>query len=148
MLFLMLYHLKQNSITLTTTGTTGVATFNQTTGSLNIPNYSSRINPRVQAITSSATVTPNADTDDAVKITAQATGLTLANWSGTPVSMQAMVIKIKDNGTARSIAFGTQYRAIGVTLPTTTVVNKTLYLGLIWNSEDSKVDVIGVSLEA
>lgn len=104
--------------------------------------------PGIQAVTSSGTVTPNADTDDAVKITAQAAALTLANPSGTPVPMQSMVIRIKDNGTARAITYGSQYRAIGVTLPTTTVVSKTLYLGMIWNLDDTKWDVTGVSQEA
>jgi hypothetical protein len=33
--------LKQNLVTLTTTGTSGAATFNQSTGALNIPNYTS-----------------------------------------------------------------------------------------------------------
>lgn len=106
-----------------------------------------RLTARVQVVTSSATVTPNADNDDAVKITAQAAGLTLANPSGTPTNMQAMLIRIKDNGTARTITYGSQYRAIGVTLPVTTVVSKTLYLGLVWNADDSKWDVIGYSLE-
>lgn len=107
-----------------------------------------RLTARIQSVTSSATVTPNADNDDAVKITAQAAGLTLANPSGTPTGMQAMIIRIKDNGTARTIAYGTQYRAIGVTLPTTTVISKTIYLGLIWNADDTKWDVIGYSIEA
>jgi len=107
-----------------------------------------RINPRVQTVASAATVTPNADTDDGVKITAQATGLTLANPAGTPEAMQTMVIRIKDNGTARSITYGTQYRAIGITLPTTTVLSKTLYLGMIYNIEDTKWDVTGYSLQA
>ncbi len=104
--------------------------------------------PRVQTVTSAATVTPNADANDSVLITAQATGLMLANPSGTPVSMQALVICIKDDGTPRSIAFGSQYRAIGVTLPTTTAANKLLYLGMLWNAGDNKWDVTGVSQEA
>lgn len=107
-----------------------------------------RINPRIQSVTSAATVTPNADNDDGVKITAQAVGLTIANPSGTPVGMQSLVIRIKDNGTARSISFGTQYRAIGITLPTTTVISKTMYLGLIYNADDAKWDIIGLSQEA
>lgn len=106
-----------------------------------------RINPRIQAVTSSATVTPNSDSDDAVKITAQAAGLTLANPSGTPAAMQAIVIRIKDNGTARAITFGSQYRGIVSTLPATTVLSKTMYLGLIWNSDDSKWDMVGLSIE-
>jgi hypothetical protein len=59
-----------------------------------------------------------------------------------------MAIRIKDNGTARSISFGTQYRAIGVTLPTTTVISKTLYLGLVFNNADTKWDVVAVAQEA
>lgn len=103
--------------------------------------------PSVQAVTSSATVTPTFS-DDGVKVTAQAAGLTLANPSGTAVSMWGWAIRIKDNGTARSISYGTQYRAIGVTLPTTTVISKTLYLGCVWNNDDSKVDVVAVAQEA
>lgn len=106
-----------------------------------------RITQRVQALTSSATVTPNADSDDAVKVTAQATAFTLANPSGTPTAMQPLIVRIKDNGTARAISYGTQYRAVGITLPTTTAALKTLYLGMIWNSDDFKWDIIGVSAE-
>jgi hypothetical protein len=105
------------------------------------------ITPRLQSIVSSATVTPT-NLNDEVVITAQATGLTLVNPTGTAVQGQSMIIRIKDNGTARTIAYDTQYRAIGVTLPTTTVINKIIYLGLIYNSTDTKWDVIGVSQEA
>ena len=106
-----------------------------------------RLNPRMQSISSSATVTPNADDDDIVVVTAQAAGLTLANWSGTPVAGQAMIIRVKDNGTARTIAFGSQYRAFGVSLPTTTTISKTLYISCIWNAVDTKIDVLGVVQE-
>jgi hypothetical protein len=107
-----------------------------------------KVNPRVLSVTSSATVTPNADTYDGVSITAQAVGLTLANWVGTPLNMQAMIIRINDNGSAQSITYGPQYRALGVTLPTTTVANKTLYLACIWNALDTKIDVIGTPVQA
>lgn len=105
------------------------------------------INPRVQTVASSATVTPTS-ANDLVAITAQAAGLTIANPTGTMVQGQALMIRIKDNGTARSIAFGTNYRAIGITLPTTTVINKTLYLGCIWNATDTKFDIVGLNQEA
>lgn len=105
------------------------------------------LDPRVQSVVSSATVTP-VSTNDLVVITAQAEALTLANPTGTAVQGQAMMIRIKDNGTARAITFGANYRALGVTLPTTTTVNKTTYLGLIYNSTDTKWDVIGVNTEA
>ena len=103
--------------------------------------------PSIQTVTSSATVTPTFS-DDMVKITAQAAGLTLANPTGTAVPGWGIAIRIKDNGTAQTIAYGTQYRAIGVTLPTTTVISKTLYLGMIYNSDDTKWDVVAVAQEA
>lgn len=104
------------------------------------------LNPRLQTVSSSATVTPTS-TNDIVKITAQAEGLTLANPTGAFVEGQSLIIRIKDNGTARAITYGADYRAIGVTLPTTTVANKTTYLGCIYNSTDSKLDIVGVCTE-
>jgi hypothetical protein len=103
--------------------------------------------PQIQSITSAATVSPTFS-DDQVNITAQAVALTLANPSGTAVDGWGIAIRIKDNGSARSIAYGTQYRALGTTLPTTTVAGKTLYLGMIYNSADSKWDVVTVAQEA
>lgn len=105
------------------------------------------LNPRVQTVASSATVTP-VSTNDLVTITAQAVGLTLANPTGTFVEGQALMIRIKDNGTARTIAFGANYRAIGITTPTTTVISKTMYLGIIYNSTDAKFDIVGLNQEA
>jgi len=83
-----------------------------------------------------------------VKITAQAVNLTLANPTGTFTEGQALMIRIKDNGTARTITFGAKFRGIGVTLPTTTTISKTMYLGVIYNSTDDKFDVIGLNQEA
>ncbi len=58
-------NLKQNLITLTTTGTSGNATFNQSSGALNIPNYSTdtsslsnRINQRVKYTDTAAMLSP------------------------------------------------------------------------------------------
>jgi len=109
-------------------------------------NAKADITPRLQTVTSSATVTPTS-TNDLVTITAQAAGLTIANPTGTMVEGQALMIRIKDNGTGRSIAFGTNYRALGIILPTTTIANKTTYLGCIWNSTDTKFDVVGLNQE-
>ena len=107
-----------------------------------------RITKRKQTVASSATVTPSWDNDDIVTITAQAVGLTLANPSGTPTDGQAIVIRILDNGTGRTIAYGNQYRAIGVTLLTTTTASKTSYLGGFWNAANSKFDITAVGEEA
>jgi len=106
-----------------------------------------RITARVQTVTSASTVTPDADTDDMVVVTAQAAAITLANPAGTPTQGQTMVIRLKDNGTARAITFGAQYRAFGSALPTTTTLSKTMYIGCIWNVQDSKWDTLPANVE-
>ena len=40
------------------------------------------------------------------------------------------------------------FRAVGITLPTTTVASKVLYLGCMFNAAESKWDVIAVKQEA
>ena len=117
------------------------------TGSTYVELSAQSIVPNVQAITSSATVTPVYG-NDLVVITAQAAALTLANPSGTWVQGKDLVIRIKDNATPRAITYGAKYRAIGVTLPTTTVASKNTYLGIIYNSTDDTFDVIGVTTQA
>jgi hypothetical protein len=104
----------------------------------------------VQTVTSSASVTPTSN-NDLVVITAQAVALTMEIPTGTPVEGQALMVRVKDNGTARGITWTSGsggYRAIGITLPTTTVLSKTTYVGLIYNSTDSRWDAIGVTTEA
>jgi hypothetical protein len=98
----------------------------------------------IQTVASATTVTPTS-ANDQVSITAQSTSLALANPSGTMQDGWGIVIRIKDDGTARSISYGSQYRvASGFTLPTTTVIGTTHYLACIWNAADSKLDVVGV----
>lgn len=104
-------------------------------------------NPIVSTITSSATPTPTAG-EDHFTVTALAAGATFAAPTGTPTDGQILMIRIKDNGTARTLAFNAIYRAIGVTLPTTTVISKTLYLRCVYNSADTKWDVLAVGQEA
>ena len=58
-----------------------------------------------------------------------------------------LILRIADNGTARALTFNAIYRAIGVTLPTTTTANKVLYIGCIYNSQGSKWDVIAIKEE-
>lgn len=120
-----------------TIGTTGLTTF--ATGVV----YK-RLNPTTVTTASTATLTPDISAGDQFTITAQAAALSVANPTGTPVNGQKMMIRIKDNGTARAITWsGTQYRASSdLALPTTTVINKTMYLGFIWNSTDSKWDLL------
>jgi phenylalanyl-tRNA synthetase beta subunit len=107
-----------------------------------------RNTPRVASIASSATITPTIDIDDQYSVTALAAAATIAAPTGTPLEGQKLTIRIKDNGTARALTWNAIYRIIGVTLPTTTVANKLMYIGCIYNSTDTKWDVVSVAQEA
>lgn len=135
-----------------TTGNAATATALQTARTINGTSFNGTaniiLNPRVVSAASSATPTPNADTTDEFILTALAADATFAAPTGTPVQGQAMVIRIKDNGTARALTWNAIYRAIGVMLPSTTVINKTLYVAMIYNSTDTKWDVLSVAQEA
>lgn len=90
----------------------------------------------------------NCDTTDQFEVTAQAGALLFNAPSGTPVGGQKLIIRIKDNGTARALTYNAIFRPMGNALPTTTVVSKTLYMGFIYNATDSKWDLVAVAQEA
>ncbi len=103
-----------------------------------------RVTKRVSTTADSATPTPNADTDDLYTVTALAQAATFGAPTGTPTNGQPLVVRVKDNGTARALAFNAIYRASSdLALPTTTVLSKTLYMIFIYNSTDVKWDLVG-----
>ena len=107
-----------------------------------------RHTPRVYNTASNTSLTPEIATYDNFEITALAGAITINNHAtSTPAAGEKMIIRLKDNGVARGISFGTYYRAMGNTLPTTTVVSKTLYMGFIWNAADTKWDLVALALE-
>lgn len=99
-----------------------------------------RITPRITTITSSATPTINTDNCDTVTITALAADITsmTTNLSGTPNHFDKLIVRFKDDGTARAITWGTSFEACGVVLPTTTVVSKRLTVGFLYSTTTSK----------
>lgn len=147
------------------TGTTGTTTSNIvfstspdfttgiTIGSVAVPTISStntltnkRITKRVTTTASSATPTPDSDASDMYTVTALAAGATFGAPTGTPTDGQPLLIRIKDNGTARSLAWNAIYRgSTDIALPTTTVISKTMYCNFIYNSADSKWDMVGLT---
>jgi hypothetical protein len=69
------------------------------------------------------------------------------NLSGTPTNFQKLVIRIKDNGTARAITWGASFEDAGQALPTTTVLSKLLTVGFIYNTVTSKWGCVAVANE-
>ncbi len=102
-----------------------------------------RINLRISTVADSATPTPNGDTTDQYTVTALAQAAAFGVPTGTPVDGQKLTIRIKDNATARALSWNAIYRAgTDIALPTTTVISKTMYVGFIYNSADSKWDLV------
>lgn len=87
-------------------------------------------------------------TADEFVVTAQAGALLFNAPGGTPVEGQKLIIRIKDNGTARALTWNAIFRAMGTALPSTTVLSKTLYLGFIYNATDTKFDLVASAQEA
>lgn len=103
----------------------------------------------INSITSNATLTPIGSAAlNLFYVTALATAATIAAPSGTPTNGNRLLLRIKGDATPRTLTWNAIYRVIGSTLPTTTVASKTFYIGIIYNSTDTKWDVIAISKEA
>lgn len=99
------------------------------------------------ASSSSGSLTPTL-TSLKYYVTALAENCTVQTPTGTPTEGQSLLLRFKDNGTARSITWGAIYRAIGVSLPVATVTGKVLYVSMVYNSVATKWDVLSVVREA
>jgi hypothetical protein len=94
----------------------------------------------------------SSDSYDQQSFSALANALTINADAGTPTDGQRAIFRLKDDGTPRALTWTTgsskAFRAIGVTLPTTTVTSKTTYVGCIYNTADSRWDAVAVTTEA
>lgn len=102
--------------------------------------------PNVGTTASNATLTA-ASTNTSYHITALAADATIAAPSGTPVDGHKLVYRFKDDGTSRTLTWNSIFRAIGTTIPPATSAGKVMYVGTIYNGQDSKWDVISVTVE-
>lgn len=142
------------AVALTSTATelnllTGVTALVTTSSTSTLTNK--RVEPRIVSTTSYTTDTGSSlsvATADEFVVTAQAGALLFNAPGGTPVEGQKLIIRIKDNGTARALTWNSVFRAMGTALPSTTVLSKTLYLGLIYNITDTKWDLVASAQEA
>jgi hypothetical protein len=106
-----------------------------------------RITKRVVTTTDDATAVIDVDATDVYELSAVANATTFST-TGTPTDGQTMLIRFKDAGVAKGLTWDAIFVAIGVTLPTTTVVSKWHYVGVQYNSSATKWHTIAVSVEA
>lgn len=134
--------------TLTGTGlNSSVVTSSLTTvGTVTTGVWNSGIAPVVGTTTSAATITINTDSYNMYTVTSLSTATTFTVPTGTPKAGQSLIIRIKDNGTARALTFSTGTNGFRFSsdfpAPTTTTLSKTMYIGFRWNEADSKWDNI------
>ena len=107
-----------------------------------------RTNPRVTSAATATSLTPSIATTDVYAYTALASALSINAPTGTPLDGNKLIFRILDNGTARALTWDATYTVIGTTLPTTTVINKTTYVGCIYNANNTRWDVIAVTTQA
>jgi len=117
-------------------------------------NITTSIKPKVSSATNvTSPLAWNSTSFDEYAITALANALTInADANTSPADGQRMMFRFKDNGTAQTLTWTTgsarAFRVVGVTLPTTTVASKLVYIGCIYNAADSRWDAVAVSQEA
>jgi hypothetical protein len=93
-----------------------------------------------------ATITPvvTANGGSLYTVTALGAAAQFLAPMGTPNNGDTLLIRIKDNGTARGLTFTTTanaYRAsTDLPFPTTTVASRTMYLNFMWNATDARWD--------
>lgn len=112
-----------------------------------------RITTRVSSTASiSSPLAWNSDNFDQYAATTQANALTINADAGTPTNGQKIVFRFKDDGTPQTLTWTTGvskgFREIGVSLPTNTIANKTVYVGCIYNAADDRWDAVAVAQEA
>jgi len=101
--------------------------------------------PRVGTTASSATPSIDCGLYDQYTITALAAAITGVTITGTPTDGQKLMVRIKDNGTAREISWGASFVSSGVaTLLASTVASKTHMVGLIYDSVAAKFVCVAV----
>lgn len=105
-----------------------------------------RITPRISTTPTNVTITPDINLTDIYTITALATNTTMNAPSGTAQEGQSLIIRIKDNGTSRTLTWNAVYRAgTDFALPTATTAGKEMYIQFIYNNGASKWDAVGLS---
>lgn len=113
---------------------------------LNNASLISRITPRNTNTVSASAVAFDIDATDQYNITALAANLTINAPTGTAQEGQPLLVRIKDNGTSRTLTWNAIFRAgTDFALPTSTTAGKTMYLQFVYNNDATKWDAVGLT---
>jgi len=101
----------------------------------------------VDSMTSGANITASVN-DTQYNVTALAESATVTAPTGVAQDGQKLTYRIIDDGFPQALTWDPIYQVIGVTLPTTTVSSKYVYVGVIYNDQDTTWDVVSVAQQA
>lgn len=97
------------------------------------------LQPRIVTPTVASTYTIDVTTTDQYNIINQSSNISSITTTGTPVDGQKIMIRIKSDGTARTITWGSIFLSSGVSaLLNTTVASKTHHIALVYDSTAAK----------
>lgn len=95
---------------------------------------------------STGTLTINVSTTDfAVRTALDAT--TTIETTGTPQNGQKLIVRLKDNGTSRSLSWNAVFVSGGPALPTVTTAGKWMHFGFLYNTTNSKWMLVASTVE-
>lgn len=98
------------------------------------------------SVASGSTITPTAQI---YNVTALAANATINVPSFSAYDGMSMLLRIKDNGSSRTLSFASGYTNVsGLSTPTATVASKELTIGAIYNSSASKWEIQTVNQSA
>ena len=103
--------------------------------------------PIIRRAVNASTISPSLDCQ-IFAMDSLAQNTTIGAPTGTSADGQGIMLRIRDNGTARSLTWNGVYKGVGVTLPTTTVANKMIYVFFRRNAATNSYDVLSVGREA
>lgn len=102
-----------------------------------------------QSTADASSITPTGNyPENEYYVTSLEQALTINEPSGTPANGNTLLLRIKDNETARALTWNAVYTWIGQTKPETTKAGKIIYIAGIYNSTSSKWEMTGLSEEA
>jgi hypothetical protein len=104
--------------------------------------------PQARILVSASSISPVVDENQQTTVDQLAADTTIAAPSGSLIHGQTIIVNLRDNGTARNVAWDGIYRGLGVTLPGVTVANKWMYAAGKYNGIDNRVDILSVNRES
>tara|TARA_R110000772_G_scaffold47855_1_gene109063 strand:- start:761 stop:2680 length:1920 start_codon:yes stop_codon:yes gene_type:complete len=121
----------------------GILGFDTATNSIVRFPASKLLNVMFSGLTTASSLTISADSVQLFFITTLSQNLTINVPSGTPTESQQLIIRLKDNGTARTITWNAIFTgSANIPLPTTTIVGQTDYFTFIFNGVTLKWELI------